>query len=73
MINSGTDKTMERVVRKFKATFLKIMQKEQLPVIETDFDEKIKENKGKETVFISMISWRLKIEILMTVRHDDVI
>ena len=68
MINSGTDKTMERVVRKFKATFLKIMQKEQLPVIETDFDEKIKENKGKETVLISMISWRLKIEILMTVR-----
>ena len=48
MKNNGTDKPMERVVRKFKATFLKLMQKEQLPVIETDFDENFKENKGKE-------------------------
>lgn len=32
------DKSMERVVRKFKATFLRLLQKDQFPVIETDFD-----------------------------------
>lgn len=48
MRNGGNDKTMERVVRKFKTTFLKLMQKEQLPVIETDFDhEKFNENTEK--------------------------
>lgn len=48
MRNSENDKTMERVVRKFKTTFLKLMQKEQLPVIETDFDhEKFNENAEK--------------------------
>lgn len=32
------DKSVERVVRKFKATFLRLLQKDQFPVIETDFD-----------------------------------
>lgn len=43
---------MERVVRKFKTTFLKLLQKDQFPVIETDFDhEKFGENMGKISRF----------------------
>lgn len=38
MRHGENDKSMERVVRKFKATFLRLLQKDQFPVIETDFD-----------------------------------
>lgn len=48
MENSVDDKRMERVVSKFKATFLKLLQKDQYPVIETDFDhERFDDNMDK--------------------------
>ena len=45
----GNDKPVGKIVRKFKTTLLRLLQKDHYPVIETDFDhEAFSETSGKK-------------------------